>query len=373
MKRICIIGPGYPYRGGIAQHTTLMAHHLRKAGYEVLFISFKRQYPKWLYGRDDKDESSNHLQEETEYLIDSLNPVSWIQTIRRIKEWRADTVIIPWWVPFWAPLWRVLSWGIKRSDSTVKLIFMCHNVLPHEESWFDLFALKFGIGRGDGFIVHAESEASKLKIKFPNLPVLVTPMPTYAQIGSQSAEVALLKPNVDLNLLFFGLVRHYKGLDILISAMSLIKSDAHLFVVGDFWDDEAAYRRQIAELGLEPRVTIINEYVSDEVLASYIHQANLVVLPYRDATQSAVVQMALGHGTPVITTDVGGLPEAIEDGKTGFIVPPEDPAALAMAIDRFYVNSADIDFQSHIAKSQQRFSWEIFIQRLSQFVNELVS
>lgn len=376
MKNICIIGPSYPYRGGIAQHTTLMGRYLRSDDCRVLHISFKRQYPKWLYGREDKIEHATKHETQTEYIIDSINPFTWREAARKLKRWEPDLVIIPWWVPFWAPLFGYLSRSLKKSCPKAKLIFMCHNVLPHEKSMLDVWALKLGLSYGDGYVVHAKSEEEKLLEFLPAATVLVTPHPTYAEIGNdkkkpENLEALYAHSNSDLNLLFCGIVRHYKGLDILIESLALLKHEAHLFIVGDFWEKEKDYREQIQQLGLSDRVTIVNEYVPDDVFASYVSQADIVVLPYRSATQSGVVQMALGHGTPVIITQAGGLAEAVIHGETGFVVPTENPVAIANAIDHFYANPDNIDFANNIAKSQKDFSWELFVERVLSFADQL--
>lgn len=334
--KLCVIGPTYPFRGGIAHHTTLLVRHLREAGHEVLFLSFTRQYPRFLYGRDDKDPSESPLQTETEYLLDSVNPLTWVRALRRVRVFAPAQVIMPWWVPFWAVLDGFLSWGIKKwVKPAPRLTFMCHNVLPHEESWLDVWAVRLGIGRGDDYVVHAQSEAEKLRSVFgEDTAVVVTPHPTYAELGAEASHLPVKLPDGVPLLLFCGLVRRYKGLDILLEALPLVLAErvVHLAIVGEFWDDVAVYEAQIARLGIGAHVTILNEYVADAVLAGFVRRADAVVLPYRSATQSGVVQLALGHGTAVVTTRVGGLSEAVEDGVTGVLVMPESPVALAEGV-----------------------------------------
>lgn len=366
MTRFALIGPTHPYRGGIAHYTTLLAQALRREQ-ETLVISFSRQYPRWLFpGRSDRDPSQRPLQTEAEYLLDPLNPISWWRTLRRIDQWGADIVVIPWWVPFWAPAWAMLGRGIKRLPHPPRLLFICHNVLPHEKSLVDKVALRLALSPGDGFVVHAQADGRRLREQFPQAKIQVSPLPTYAALGQGA-----MSPPVDLPtdrplLLFFGFVRHYKGLDVLLQALPMVlaKRSVHLLIVGEFWQDEDVYRSQIRQLQLESAVTIVNDYVPDEALAAYVKAATVVVLPYRSATQSAVVQVAFGQGRPVITTNVGGLTEVVADGRTGLIVPPEHPQALALAINHFFDQELGPKFEENIQQEKERFSWQRLIDQL---------
>lgn len=368
MTKISLIGPSAPFRGGISQHLTLFDMHLRQSGFDVLLVSFKRQYPRILFGRDDVDSAYQPFHNKTEYLIDSLNPLTWWMAAKRVSNWRPDAVIIPWWTPFWAPIWFTIGTVLKKLSPKTKLIFLCHNVLPHESRVFDKFALNLTLALANGFIVHSQAEHLKLKGLFSRVPILVSELPTYADIGNTGMSLEIKRPAAENILLFCGIVRHYKGLDILLTAMSLISTKVHLCVVGDFWEDEVAYKQKIIDLGLTENVTVLNQYVSDTVLSEYIKLSNAVVLPYRSATQSAVAQLALGHRTPVIATDVGGLPEVVLNKSTGLIVPPENPEQLAIAIDYFFENPEGINYEENIEEDQKRFSWENFVSNVSRFL-----
>ncbi|MCB8946121.1 MAG: glycosyltransferase [Ardenticatenaceae bacterium] len=370
MTRFCLIGPTYPYRGGIAHYTTLLAQALRagheaQVSHDVLLLSFSRQYPRWLFpGRSDRDPSERPLRTEAEYCLDPLNPLSWWRTWRRIKAWQPEVVVIPWWVPFWAPAWSVLGRGIKRLRPAPKLLFICHNVLPHEKGLLDRVALRLALAAGDGYVVHAQADGRRLLAQFPQAKMAVTPLPTYAALGEKTAVLPVRLPDGVPIALFFGLVRPYKGVDVLLEAMALVERPLHLVIAGEFWQDEAGYRAQIERLGLATAVTILNKYVPDEEVAALMQRADVVVLPYRSATQSAIVQVAFGHGKPVITTDVGGLAEAVQHEVTGLIVPPEQPAALAAAMDRFFVEELGPVLGENVRGENGRFGWERLIQTL---------
>jgi glycosyltransferase involved in cell wall biosynthesis len=372
MIQFCLIGPTYPYRGGIAHYTTLLAQHLQES-HEVLLLSFSRQYPAWLFpGRSDKDPSKRPLQTEAHYLLDPLNPFTWWRSLRQLRQWQPDVVIIPWWHPYFAPVWFSLGRGIKRLKPQPKLLFICHNVRPHEQGWLSRallpWLLRRVLGRGDGFIVHSQADATILRNYLPQANITVSPLPTYAALGGEAAKtIPVDLPSDRPLLLFCGLIRPYKGLDVLLEAVALLKRPFHLLIAGEFWQGGLAdYQTQISKLGLINCVTIIDEYLPDELLTACIDRANVVVLPYRSATQSAVVQTAFGRNKPVITTDVGGLAEAVENGRTGLVVPPEEPAALAQAIADYFANDLEVLFSENIGVGNGRFAWQVVIDHLQQ-------
>ena len=366
--KIAVIGPTAPWRGGIAHHTTLLADQLRR-DHEVLFISFRRQYPRFLYpGKDDREPNST-FQENVEYLIDSVNPFSWLGTVRQLGKWRAEVVIFPYWVPFWMPLWFVLCAGLRLNRrSAPKITAVVHNALPHEPGRFDQFALRAALQFTDTMIAHAESEAGTLRNTFPKKEVIVTPLPTYAEIGQQTVKPILAHPSDKPLLLFCGLIRPYKGLDTLLDALPAVleKRDLHLAIVGEMWGGGEAYFEQIERLGLRDVVTVENQYVSSERLGAWVDSAELVILPYRSATQSAVIQLAFGHQTPVITTRVGGLPEAVAHEITGLLVPPENPTALAAAINHYFDENLGSNMRRAIQQQQTRFSWQTLADHIVQ-------
>lgn len=371
MTRYALIGPTYPYRGGIAHYTTLLAEHLRQQ-HEVLLISFVRQYPGWLFpGKSDKDPSTRPLLTEAEFLLDGLNPLTWWRTLRRLRQWQPEVVVMQWWVPFWAPAWAVLTRGIKRLPARPKLLFICHNVLPHEKGKLQHllpWLAKLAWGPADSFVVHSQADGALLHQILPQAVYQVTPHPTYAALAAvESVDFPFSVPTDRPLLLFAGFVRPYKGLDILLDALPLVlaKMPVHLLVAGEFWQGSALYQQQIMRLGIADAVTIVDEYLSNEVLAACIQRADVVVLPYRSATQSGVIQLAFGQNKPVITTDVGGLAEVVHHGETGLVVPPENPTALAAAIERYFAEDMGAGFAQRIGGENGRFSWDSLANQLA--------
>ncbi len=367
--QIAVIGPTYPFRGGIAHHTTLLVDALRAAGHEVLFISFTRQYPRWLYRRDDRDPSAAPLQTGVSYLIDSMNPLTWQRALNRLRSFRPVLLVLPWWVPFWAIHWAFLARGIRRSHPAVRILAICHNVLPHEGGPFDRLALQLALGRADCFVVHAGEQARILRQIWPAARILVRPMPTFAPLVAEPEPADRSRPAGRPTLLFCGLVRAYKGLDTLLRALPqvLARREISLKVVGEFWEDIDGYRALIESLEIGPFVEIHDEYVPNERLAALLREANLVVLPYRRATQSAIAQAALGAGTPVLATAVGGLVEAIQDGDNGLLVPPDDPHALAAAILRYFDDDLESVMRANLEAGSATYAWRTFAADLVEF------
>lgn len=367
--RICLVGPSHPFRGGIAHYTTLLATHIREATeHDLLLISLYQQYPRWLFpGSDDRDPSQNPLQTPAEYLLSPLNPLSWLRTWRRMREWQPDLVVFPWWVPFWAPVWGSLGRATRRLSPRPRLIFICHNVMPHEAGLFDGVAARWALAPADGYVAHSRADAAHLQRLFPGRPVRVNPHPTYGPLLQQKAtDAPLALPDERPLLLFCGFVRPYKGLDVLLESLPVVLSRrrVHLLVAGEFWDGEKKYLRQIERLGIGRAVTMRNAYIPDGELAAYLQAADAVVLPYKHATQSGVIQLAFGQNRPVITTNVGGLAEVVDHEQTGLVVPPQDPQALAEAIDRFFAEELGPEFSANIRRQEERFSWGRLVEQL---------
>lgn len=383
--RICVVGPTYPYRGGIAHYTTLLVKHLRGAGHWTRLYSFTRQYPSWLFpGKTDKDPSATPLKVECEYVLDPINPLTWWRLCRKVRADAPDLLILQWWVPYWTPSLTVISRWIKR-HTKIPIIYICHNVVPHDGG--GILDRRFAITvlrQGDAFVVHSEQDRHRLHALLPEALIYKAFLPTYAELAAQSATVPAAGLRRQLNLpqnipilLFFGFVRPYKGLDYLIQALPLVLDQlpAHLLVVGEFWGSSDFYERYILEYGVEHAVTLVNRYVPNEELGQYFDLADVVVLPYISATQSAVVQLALGFGKPVITTRVGGLHEVVQDGVNGMIVPPQDEVALADAIVRFYRDQVAAQLNANIAESRRKdsFSWQSLVATIEAAERQLGS
>lgn len=383
--KICIIGPTYPYRGGIAHYTTLLVKHLQEAGHRVKLYSYTRQYPKFLFpGKSDKDPSATTLRVPCEYIVDPINPLSWWRVYRRIRREAPDLLILQWWVPYWTPSLAAISHLIKHYTN-IKIVYVCHNVTPHEESGSIDHRLAWVVlKRGDAFIVHSEQDRRKLLMLLPKALVWRTNLPTYEefqQLAVQQRQGTNIRDTLGLHekqiLLFFGFVRPYKGLEYLIQALPLVLKHlptAHLLVVGEFWGtSKTGYMRYAEQAGVTEHLTIIDEYVPNEALNDYFDVAEVVVLPYVSATQSAVVQLAFGFGKPVITTRVGGLHEVVQDGRNGLVVPPQNEEALAAAIMRYFAENLGPQMSENITIEREagRFSWQEAVTAFEEIHKQL--
>lgn len=370
---IAVVGPTYPYRGGIAHYTTLLVKHLRVAGHRTTFYSFTRQYPRWLFpGKTDRDPSTASLRVACEYVLDPINPLTWWQLYRKVRSASPDILLLQWWVPYWTPSLTMISHWIKQK-TRVRILYVCHNVIPHDGGGFlDRRLATTVLHRGDAFIVHSDQDRYYLQALLPRATIFKAHLPTYAEVAhqSQTAAVAALRQQIAVPsdgrvLLFFGFVRPYKGLEYLIQALPRVleRMKVHLLVVGEFWSAPSLYRNYAREFGVEHALSLVNRYVPNEELQAYFDLADVVVLPYVSATQSAVVQLAFGFGKPVITTRVGGLPEVVQDGVTGLIVPPQDPVALADAILRYFEDGLATQQAANIreANGAQAFSWQALV------------
>lgn len=381
--KLCVIGPTYPYRGGISHYTTFLVQHLRNAGHWTQLYSYTRQYPRWLFpGRTDQDPSIVPLKVECKYMLDPINPITWLRVAHQVRADAPDALILQWWVPYWMPSLAVISRWI-RCNTAIRVVFIIHNVLPHEGGGtLDRQLAKIALSGGDAFIVHSDQEARQLKALLPHVVAFKAHFPTYAGLAHQADFEAATRLRRELKvpddqpvILFFGFVRPYKGLDYLIRALPLVrkKLHVHLVVVGEFWVSPEAYHRLARDLGVEDAITFVNRYIPNEELSSYFDLADVVVLPYVSATQSAVIQLAFGFGKPIITTRVGGLHEVVEDGITGLLVPPQDEQALADAIVCFYTQGLGPHLAANVRRQQaeRRFGWDTFIRVIEQAIQPI--
>jgi D-inositol-3-phosphate glycosyltransferase len=336
-----LIGPVTPYRGGIAHFTTQLAKRLMNAGHDIQVISFKKQYPLWLYpGESDKDYSPGREKVDAEFLLTPMNPFSWQKTVRIISDYIPDKVIISWWVTFWGPAFRFVSKRLAKKGFQVT--YLVHNTLPHETNFVDQWIVKNTLKITDKFIVMAEGEKEKLLNIFPDCQnIKLVPHPIYQFFPKSNLTKAELRKKFGFKstdvpvLLFFGFVRPYKGLSVLLESIHLLLSqgkEIFLLIAGEFWDDRAVYEQQIKQLGLKDHIKIYDRYIPDNEVAEFFKAADIFVAPYTGGTQSGSLKIALGFGLPAVVTEniademIKKLPKVCK------IVPACDAMGLAEGI-----------------------------------------
>ena len=373
MKKIVLVGPVYPFKGGISHYTGLLYRALEKR-YDTTMVSYKMQYPKLLFKKEQRDYSNDRFKiEGTKYWLHTANPFNIVATAHKINHLKPDMVVIQWWHPYFAPCYVILSRLIRHA----KVVFVCHNVFPHERFPMDRFLTKMTLKGGDGFILHSQSDAQELRSIQKDAHCQVNVHPTYnafkiADMSKAEARQKLGCKDDEKILLFFGFVRAYKGLKYLLEAMPSVlqhTENLRLLVVGEFDKDRDEYMRQIEELNIGHAVQCYEGYIPDAEVEPFFAACDVVVLPYVSATQSGIAQIAYGFEKPVIATNVGGLSEVVLDGKTGYIADPCDPQDLADKIIRFFEQKDDELFRENIDAEKEKYSWDRLcdaIERLAE-------
>jgi glycosyltransferase involved in cell wall biosynthesis len=337
--KFAVIGPVYPYRGGIAHFTTQLSKKLMEADHKVHNISFRRQYPEWLYpGKSDKDPSQPLIQLQTKYLLDPIYPWTWMNTSGEIGNLDPDLVIIPWWTTFWGPAFWTLARSLSRRG--YRICFLIHNVLPHEQKPWDGVVTRAVLRLGDAHVVQSQNEYTRLLELLPDSEPVLCPHPVYNQFRSHpeiNRDLVFQLQGLDEDLpvlLFFGIVRQYKGLKFLIEALSILKTSGitvQLIIAGEFWENIEHYEDMLIRMGLHEQVFLFDRYIPDEEVSIFFDEADVFVAPYIDGTQSGSVKIALSFGLPCVVTE-SISDDLIEESDRVVIVPPGNSQALADGI-----------------------------------------
>jgi len=364
--KIILIGPVYPYRGGIAYVTTHLANMLLAAGHQLKVISFSRQYPRFLYpGKNDKDPSQEPIKIAAEYLLDPLYPWTWFNTSKVASSYQPDLIILTWWTTFWAPAFIALSKLVGRHTRIALLI---HNTIPHEASFYDRWLTKFIFKQANHFIVLSQREARRLIEIRPDANPYLCDLPLHdisrTRLSKSEARAALNLPKTGEILLFFGFVRPYKGLNVLLEALALLKQRGktpYLLIAGEFWEDKKEYESKIQSLGIAGNVRIYDRYIPNEEVGIYFSAADLFVAPYIDGTQSGAISVAMSQGVPVLATD-----KIAEDMPWVYTVPAGDPEALANGIIDCLEDRQNVSW----FQKQSDNSWLGIVELLNEFNKE---
>ena len=375
-QRIIIIGPAYPLRGGLATFDQRLAKEFLARGFDCSIYSFSLQYPSFLFpGKTQYSTEGAPAGLKIFTKINSINPFNWIKVGYELKKIRPDILVVRYWLPFMGPaLGTILR--IARKNRHTKIVAITDNVLPHEKRPGDRTFTKYFLGSCDAFITMSEKVMDDLRKFEPLKPARQAPHPLYDNFGEPISKEAARK-NLGINpsekvLLFFGFIRKYKGLDLLLEAMAnkaLRAAGIKLLIAGEFYEDEKKYRDLIARLDLSEALILHTDFIPDTEVRNYLCAADAVVQPYRNATQSGVTPLAYHFEKPMIVSNVGGLPTMVAHEKVGLVAEP-NPDALAEAILRFY-QLGENGFISHLRIEKQKYTWSGLAETITDFTHDL--
>ena len=375
---IVILGTAYPFRGGLATFNERLARQLQAEGHTVEVITFTLQYPSFLFpGKTQYSTEQAPTDLRISQQVHSCNPFNWIKVGRRIRNMQPDMLITCYWMAFFAPCYGMIQRIVQRNGKT-RCIALVHNMIPHEPSILDKLFAPFFVRHTDGFVALSESVVQDInRFDHGTKPKTSYPHPIYDHYGEpmskkEACQALHLNPE-NQYMLFFGLVRAYKGLDLLLDAFGKVKDqlpNLQLIIAGEFYEDEDKYRAQINNNQLTNKVIIKNEFIADADLRKYFGAADLIVQPYKSATQSGVTQVAFHFEKPMLVTNVGGLGEIVHDHKMGYAVEP-NAEAIAQALTDYYTHNRQADYTQYLIQQKDRYSWEGMAQTFYTIYNQL--
>lgn len=360
---IVIIGPAFPFRGGIALFSERLAQQFQAEGNQVEIITFTTQYPNILFpGKTQFSDAVAPNNLKISRKINSTAPLNWLKVGKQIRKSKPDVVIFNYWMPFFAPCFGTIAKQIKKNNHT-KVLAIAHNIIPHEKRIGDSALTKYFVTKIDGFVVMSQQVMDDLKTFVPKTPTRLSPHPLYDNFGAiKDKTIAQNELGLSNNfqyLLFFGLIRQYKGLDTLITAFAderIDKSKVKLIVAGEFYDDKQPYETLIQQHQLQDSIILVDKFIPDNEVVNYFCATDMVVQPYKTATQSGVTQIAYHFNKPMLVTDVGGLKEMIPNNVVGYVV-ESNATSVANAIVDFYTNNKEAEFVKGVAIEKQKYAW----------------
>lgn len=373
--KIIILGTAYPYRGGLAAFNERLAYEFQNQGHEVEICTFTLQYPKFLFPGKTQYSPDPAPENLTIYRkVNSCNPLNWLKVGKEIAKKNADVVVFAYWMSFMAPCMGTIARRIRKNGHS-KVLALVHNMIPHEPNILDKFLPPYFVKFMDGFMALSESVVKDIeKFDKRNCPKRFSPHPIYDHYGEllpREEALQLLKLNPrNRYVLFFGFIRAYKGLDLLLGAFAderLRQSDVKLLVAGEFYGNPEPYLQQIKDLGIEDSVILHNDYIPDNEVNRFFSAADIVAQPYKTATQSGVTQIAFHFEKPMLVTNVGGLPEIVPDGKIGYVVEP-DAKQIADALHTFFEENKQAEFEQNIVEEKKKYAWSTFTKVMSELI-----
>lgn len=370
-RKVFIVGTAHPYRGGgISTFNERLARAFQEKNNEVTIYNFKLQYPRIFFpGKFQKTDEPGPADLTILEKVNSINPLNWLKTGNEIKKAKPDLVIFRYWIPFMAPCFGTIARIVKKNKVT-RIVAITDNVVPHEKKPLDKAFSKYFVKSMHGFVAMSRSVLNDLKLFDNKKTKIYNPHPLYDNYGEaiekSIARMRLGWPETAKCILFFGFVREYKGLDLLIQAMAqpaLKEKNYKVYVAGEFYDNYDKYNELVKKYSLENIISMPNEFIANDDIVNYFCASDLVVQPYKDATQSGVTQVATHFNKPMIITDVGGLSEFVPNGVTGFVVSPR-PENIAEAINKYFSHNFENEFVKNIDHEKKKYSWEKMVRSI---------
>jgi Glycosyltransferase len=378
-KKIVIVGPAYPYRGGNSLFISYVADSLKRE-FDVKVINYKLLYPSILFpGTTQFDHSNVFIKKvENERVINSINPFTWIKAAIKIRKEKPDLIVFNWWHPFFSFCHFTISFLIKKGFRN-KILFITENFVSHEGHLIDKLLTRIGLKNASAFLTLSDKVEKELRSSGYQEKIYRSELPIFefykSDISLENTKERLGYSPENKILLFFGYVRKYKGLDLLIDAIpDIIKEipEVRLLIVGEFYDDPSTYFERIKELGVSDYVKIVNKFIPNEEVGKYYLASDLNVLPYRSATQSGILNVSYGFLKPVLVTNIGGLSEFVKDGKTGIIIESISPAAIVKGVKDFFKLNEQIDFQGNIKDYIKENKFEKLPELFQQIIEDSI-
>ena len=377
MKKIKIIGPAYPFRGGLASYNERLATEFMQQGHEVDIETFTIQYPSILFpGKSQYEEGEAPKDLTIKRTVNSVNPFNWIKVGKRIKKEKPDLLMVRYWLPFMGPCLGTICRSVRKNKHT-KVICLADNIVPHEKRPGDNLLTNYFMKSIDGMVAMSQSVLNDIDSFNPGLPRELCPHPLFDNFGeklapSKAKELLKLDPDVSY-LLFFGFIRDYKGLDILLKAFAderLKQLPVKLIVAGEYYSKPEPYLQLLSDLKLKDRVIMHTNFIPNTMVNRYFSAADLIVQPYKNATQSGVTQIGYHFEKSMLVTNVGGLSEIIPDQKIGYVVEPNENAITNAILD-FYKNKRQKEFEGNIIEEKKKFSWENMVNAFVSVYNKI--
>jgi glycosyltransferase involved in cell wall biosynthesis len=368
LRKVVIIGSAYPLRGGgLATFNERLARAFIQNGDQVRIETFSLQYPSFLFpGKTQYSDEEAPDDLDITVGVNSVNPLNWIKIGHKIKKEKPDLVVLRYWIPFISPSLGTIARIIKKNKHS-KIIAIADNIIPHEKRPGDTLLSSYFVNSVDGFVTMSQTVMKDLDQFDRKKPRLFNPHPLYDNFGERSdqkqAQEKLGLVIGEKYILFFGFIRDYKGLDLLLEAMtdSRFKNEnIKLIVAGEFYSGEEKYRQYIEEHNLEGSLILHTDFIPNTKVGLYFSACDVIVQPYKTATQSGVTQIGYHFEKPMIVTNVGGLPEIILHNKTGYVC-QVNAKDIANHILQFYQEDKALDFAPFIKEEKKKYSWEKLI------------